>query len=371
MCIRDSDHATRAAAITPNRLSNLRDEGRAADLVIIAHRDFLDRVNVLKSLRESQGLSVTVVDIEDIYDEFSYGHKSPKAIKDFLAFTNMSWQKRPRFALFVGDATFDPKNYLGRGDHDFIPTRLVDTLFLETASDDWFGDFNEDGLAEMALGRLPVRTADETSRIIGKIVSYESAARAQSVMLVSDLNDGIDFRTTHTQLRGLIPAGVTVEEIDRGQMGTAAAKSRLIDSLNLGLGVVSYYGHGNLDQWRGNLLTSADASGLANGRMLPVFFTMTCLNGYFVDPTLDSLAESLIKAERGGAVAVWASTGMCDAVPQAMLEQEMFRLLFAGNSSGGDALTLGEAALKAKESIKDTDVRLSYILFGDPSGRLR
>jgi hypothetical protein len=239
---------------------------------------------------------------------------------------------------------------------------------METASDDWFADFNGDGLAEMALGRLPVRTAGEASRIIGKIVDYETASKTQNVLLVSDLNDGIDFRTMHAQLRGLVPAGISVVEIDRGQMDTAAAKSRLIDGLNLGLGVVSYYGHGTMDQWRGNLLTSAEARELSNGRMLPVFFTMTCLNGYFVDPQLDSVAESLLKAERGGAVAVWASSGLCDALPQAMMEQEMFRFLFAGN---GDALTLGEAAMKAKGSIKDTDVRQTYILFGDPSSRLR
>ena len=48
---------------------------------------------------------------------------------------------------------------MGRGDSDFVPTRLIDTLLMETASDEWLADFDGDGLAEMALGRLPVRTA--------------------------------------------------------------------------------------------------------------------------------------------------------------------------------------------------------------------
>ena len=55
---------------------------------------------------------------------------------------------------------------------DFVPSRFIDTFWMETVSDDWFADFDADGLAEIALGRLPVRTADETSRIIDKIVSY-------------------------------------------------------------------------------------------------------------------------------------------------------------------------------------------------------
>ena len=37
---------------------------------------------------------------------------------------------------------------------------------------------------------------------------------------------------------------------------------------------------------------------------------MTCLNGYFQDPAMDSLAEALMKSEKGGAIAVWASSGM-------------------------------------------------------------
>lgn len=137
------------------------------------------------------------------------------------------------------------------------------------------------------------------------------------------------------------------------------------------MGIVSYFGHGNIDQWRGGLLTPADASELANGEMLPVVFAFACLNGYFQDPALESLAESLLKAERGGAVAVWAASGMCESGPQALMDQEMFRGIFAGEGSAGGTVTLGEAVMRAKNSIMDSDVRLTYILFGDPAGRVR
>ena len=45
----------------------------------------MDSLQPLKKLRESQGLRVALIDVEDIYDEFSFGNKSPKAIKDFLS----------------------------------------------------------------------------------------------------------------------------------------------------------------------------------------------------------------------------------------------------------------------------------------------
>jgi hypothetical protein len=122
-----------------------------------------------------------------------------------------------------------------------------------------------------------------------------------------------------------------------------------------------------VNQWRGNLLTSDDANGLTNKDRLSVYVTMTCLNGYFDDPVLDSLAESLLKAS-GGAAAVWASSGMTGPVDQAMMNQQWYRLLFNGGKS---SMSLGEATVRAKSATSDADVRRTWILFGDPSMKLK
>jgi hypothetical protein len=98
-----------------------------------------------------------------------------------------------------------------------------------------------------------------------------------------------------------------------------------------------------------------------------MFVMMTCLNGYFHDPALDSLAESLLKAERGGAVAVWASSGMTFPADQALLNQELYRLLF----NRGEAMTIGEAVKRTKVSLRDADIRRTWILLGDPAMKLR
>ncbi len=203
-----------AANVARNQPSTWRQPGRGADLLVITHSDFASRIAPLVALRQGQGLSVSVVDIEDVYDEFRHGQKTPHALKDFLTYAGTSWKKAPRFALLVGDASLDPKNYLGMGNFDFVPTRLIDTSLMETASDDWFADFNEDGLAELAMGRLPARLAQEATAMIAKIFAYESTAPADGVLLVADSGDTYNFGSVSTQLRSLIPREMRVEEIE-------------------------------------------------------------------------------------------------------------------------------------------------------------
>lgn len=364
------DVVKRPAQIAFAQPSNLRDKGQRADLLIITRREFFASVEPLKQLRQSQGLNVAVVDIDEIYDEFSYGEKSPKSVKDFLAYTKINWSKAPRFVLLVGDASFDPRDYLGNGDGDLVPTKLIDTVLMETASDDWFADFKGDKLAQMAIGRLPVRTPGEAVMVIEKIIGFDPA-RTDGVVLISDSNnDGIDFEADSLQLKQLIPSSLMIETINRRQMSDAAAKGMVLDSINHGQKIINYFGHGSVDVWRGELLTSADAKEMANQEGLSILLSITCLNGYFQDAAIDSLAESLIKVERGGAVAVWASSGMCDADGQALMNQAIFRLMFESDSKG-EALTLGEATLKAKTFTYDGDIRQTYVLFGDPTMRLR
>lgn len=117
--------------------------------------------------------------------------------------------------------------------------------------------------------------------------------------------------------------------------------------------------------WRGNLLTSEDALGLTNGGRLPIVVAMTCLNGFFQDLYTYSLAEALLNAERGGAVAVWASSSLELPQGQAVMNRVLLGHLLQ------DKLTLGEAVRKAKAAVSDRDGRRTWILFGDPTIRLK
>src|SRR5262249_20124193 len=151
--------------------------------------------------------------------------------------------------------------------------------------------------------------AVEAAAVVAKIVAYDSAAPSDKLLLVADRKGDFDFEEATSQLRAFVPPGVSVEEITRGESDDATAREHLLAAINEGRKIVNYLGHGNLDEWRGRLFTSADARELTNER-LTFFVSMTCLNGYFHEPALDSLAEAMVKAPRGGAVAAWASSGM-------------------------------------------------------------
>lgn len=356
-----------AKQVAANLPSSWRKTSHGADFLIITPRDFFSAVEQLRGARLSQGLAVTVVDIEDIYDEFSFGQKTPQAIKDFIAFAHNSWKKGARYVVFVGDACYDPKNYLGFGEFDLVPTKLIDTVFMEASSDDWFADFDGDGIPELGVGRLPARSTEETGRLIAKILGYDQSNPPDEMLLVADANDVYDFEGASAELHSLVSGDVRAVDLNRGQMAdVAAARTALLGAIARGQRLVNYTGHGNVNQWHANLLTNEDAVVLDNADHLPVFLMMTCLNGYFNDPALDSLAEKLLMNPRGGAVAVWASSGQTLPGGQWTVNQEMYRQMFSAPQ-----VRLGDAARAAKAATTDVDVRQTWILFGDPTMRLR
>jgi subtilisin-like proprotein convertase family protein len=351
-----------------NRASNWRNPANSADFIIISHQEFVDALQPLKTLRQSQGYQVVVVDVEDIFDEFNYGNKSPQAIKEFLRFTKSNWRVAPRFVMFAGDSTYDPKDYLGTGNRDFTPTKIVDTAIMETASDDWFADFDDDSVPEIAVGRLPASDPAMATDLVAKLLRYEQSASLQEALLVADANDSFDFEQASSALREVLPSELQVQELRRGQTDAVAAKKQLLDAINRGQKFINYAGHGSVGLWRGNLLAVSDVAGLTNQDRLPVFISMTCLNGYFHDPLSQSLGEALLKSRNGGAAAVWASSGLNLPNGQAPMNRELYRALF---NSGENRLTLGEAIQRAKASIEDLDVRKTWIFLGDPTMQMK
>ena len=354
---------TKAANVSFDNPSNLRDDRRnAADLLIITRREFFDSLTPLVKLRTKQGLIVKLVDVADIYDEFSFGRKSSAAIKDFFNYAATNWRKKPQFALLAGDASYDPKGYLGNADADVIQTKLVDTDSMETASDEWLADFDGDGVGELSIGRLPARSVGEMNVIVGKIVNYERQTTSNSATFVADTNDGYDFAAANQSVFSLLPQGFNVNDIRRENND---AKTQLLNAINSGQSLVSYAGHGSTGIWRGNLLTNADAAAMTNGSRLPMFVMMTCLNGYFQNPTTDSLSETLLKNPNGGAIATWASTATMTPDSQTELNRQFVSALYGQN------LTIGQAIRAAKTATANRTVRQTWTLLGDPTMRLK
>ena len=145
---------------------------------------------------------------------------------------------------------------------------------------------------------------------------------------------------------------------------TPSPRTAILDAMNAGSLLVDYVGHGSNEIWSQNVFNSTDATGLTNQTRLPFVVGMTCLNATFHDLYTFSLAEALIKAPNGGAIAVWSSTTLTEPAPQFAMNQELLRQLFGTNS------TIGQAILKAKQATGSMDVRRSWNLIGDPSMRL-
>lgn len=330
-----ADRLLRPARIEANEPSDLT--SIKADYVMLAPRAFLP------ALTHRAGARVA---IEDLYDEFSYGAKDPAAIRAFLEVV------RPRSVLLAGDGSFDPRGYIGGAAMDVIPVKLVRSALQRSPSDAWFTDFDEDGTADVAIGRLPARSLDDLQAMVAKIVAYESAAvPARDIVFVNGA--GFSERSKHAK---------AYVDIDRE--GITAARQNLLQRWSSGAALIGFTGHGSVGIWQsGSFFSSGDAASLDNSD-LPLVVAMTCLNGWFHDVYQDSLAETLLRNARGGAVGVWALTTLTEPRGQAAANAALVDALVRG-------ATLGEATIAAQRATRDADVRRTLVLFGDPAMTMR
>jgi hypothetical protein len=307
-----------------------------------------------------------------LYDEFNFGERSPYAIRHFLKFANANWKQKPAYLLLNGRASMDPRNYLGFGNLDFVPTKMLPSASLMTASDDWFSDFTDTGMPTVATGRLPVSTTEEAATVLGKIVAYEgqstnAAAWMSQAMFVADKDDTESFSQDSQTVQAKLPSSVQASDVFTSSTGTSTARQDIINGINSGQIMVNYLGHGSEEQWSGSdIFDTTTVTSLTNSSQLPVFLIMDCLNGYFQDVYTQPLGVALLLAPNGGAVAVLASSGLNQPPPQTRLDQLVVQGAFAGS-----APTLGDAILKAKEKISDPDVRRTYNLLGDPAMQIK
>lgn len=374
------------AALSLNQPSTLNAATNGADLVIIAHQSLLSSAAPLVTQRQNQGLTVSVADVEDVYDEFSFGAHGPQAIRDFLNRAKTSWAGKPKYVIFLGDASLDPRNYEAVGNFDLVPTKLLDATYNETSSDDWLADFDNDGIADIPVGRIPARNPTEAALEISKIVNFLPSNVPQSALLVADDPTGyyFNFETANdqveAQLHALVPS-MTVQRINKrtdpnahdniiakafGRAGSPGVPEIPL-APNQGVALVNYSGHGNVNTWTGaNIFNTIDAVAANNNNKLPLVLVMNCLNGYFQDPRLDGIAEGFMKAQSGGAIAVFASSGETIPDGQHEMSNRLYQLLY-----GSQPIALGDAIKDAKGFTNDIDVRRTWIFFGDPSMKIR
>jgi hypothetical protein len=325
-----------------------------AELAIVAPHMFFAALAPLVAARVAAGWTVELDDVEDVFDEMSYGAHHATAITNFVRLRQAGSAPRNRYLLLVGGASLDPRNFLGKGIPDLVPTQLIDTDVIETASDEALADLDGDGLAEVAVGRWPARTVDEVSALVTATLAFAGRAPFdRGSLIVTGTTGDPGFQVAAASVTAVLPAAPDL--FDAAGLDSADALSGLVSHWAASPSYVQYFGHGSEAIWEG-LLSNDDVDSLGQGGQRAVVLAMTCLNGFFQDVYQDCLAERLLQAT-SGAVAVWASADLYDAGAQGALATS-----FAQNVQ---KMALGMAVHQAR--VATGGAGRAMVLFGDPT----
>ena len=196
--------ATPVTGISASTPAGLMNPSNSADYLIITTPELGSASQSLASYRQSKGLTPKIVFLEDIMNEFNYGIYDPRAIRTFLTYAYHNWIKPPKYVVLAGNGTYDYKDNEGYGDN-LIPTLMANTPMGLYASDSLFAEFDGDHVPKIAVGRLPVLTAEELENMVDKISSYESGTGKHVLWLADDPDDGGNFPMDSDDVAALLP----------------------------------------------------------------------------------------------------------------------------------------------------------------------
>ncbi|MEQ1702226.1 MAG: C25 family cysteine peptidase, partial [Ilumatobacteraceae bacterium] len=338
----------------------------SADYLIITNSIFSETLAPLVAYHQSQGRVVKVVDVNAIYEAYSHGVVDAAAIDAYLA------QAVPalgvRWVLLVGADSVDYRDYDQDGSLSLLPSLYGSTGFTVTYApiDPAYADVNGDGVPDVALGRFPARTTDELTTMIGKTLAYANQVSTDSVLLVSDTADGIDYAATNDGLAAEFD-GWNVFRSDPDRQGVDPARAELLARLDAGVSVTMYLGHSSSQEWTEvGLFDAATAAGLTNSSPT-VVVQFGCWNTYYVAPDADTMAHALLLDPTGGAAAVMGSSTLSSSGNDIALAGYLSAALADGT------LTMGEAVLAAKQALQvhaggaTADAQLGWTILGDPA----
>ena len=359
--------------VTAWRPSGLRNLSNRARYVLIAPDTLEAAAGTLADYRNGKGTATMVVGLRAIYDEFNGGIAEPTAIPLFLRYARSHWAVPPRYAALIGRGTWDYKNVGGAGDN-LVPPLMAASADGLFASDVRMADLaGDDGVPEIALGRIPVLTSQELLDYAAKVEAQEGAGPAawsHAVLMAADNDDAAGaFTSDSDAVAALLPPDRVPEKVYLTTMTADAGRQAIVDAVDAGVSIFNYIGHGApgylADE---DLFDNATVASLDNAGRLPVFVAMTCSVGDFAIPGQPSLAETLLLKKDGGAVAAWAPSGLSQNDLAVRLDKS-----FVASAFRGDGATIGDIVVRG---LKDLDVpdaapmRYMYNLLGEPVSRV-
>ncbi len=358
-----------------------------ARYLIIANDSLKDAARRLENYRRSKGLFAETVDVQDIYDEFNFGIKSPYAVRDFLRYTYSSpnWQGSqgsPLYILLVGDASVNSKAV--KNNNDFVPTQFIQTKsYGPAASDYWYGLADDkDILPDFFIGRIPVSTPAQLDAVIDKIITYEQTNQPGSwknkVLYIGGQSDNRGVENNNTSnipvdvfrfqcnniINSRMPQAFTPDRVFvfpiRDQF--YGNFSRVVSGFEEGNLLTAYLGHGgggiwgDLDSVSGKpLMNLSQVNDLkTNPGRYPMVLSMTCFVGAFDNQ--NSLGEALLTKAYGGAVGIVASSGTGWIIGDYQLLDNSINAFVKPGNSAGEALAQGKINYLLGQGITDYEV---------------
>lgn len=370
---------------------------READMVIVYHPDFAEQVQRLVQHRtDYSNLKVLAIKIDQLYNEFASGSADPTSIRDFAKLLyNRSDQFR--YLLLFGDGSFDYKDKYEKGDN-YIPVFQKDSTnpLFAFPSDDYFAILNSNNSNDpltsdlsISVGRLPVKSLEESKIVIDKIINYETNPQTlgdwqnRMVFIADDEDTNLHIDDADEIADDLVNTfpNINLDKIFLDafpQVKTPAgdrfpeATEALNKSIFKGTLAVTYLGHGGPQGWaQERVLSISDIIGWRNWNQLPLFVTATCSFTGYDDPGVTTAGEEVLLNPRGGSVALFTTVRAVYAGENATLTRAAMKKLF--ERPDNNIPTLGEVMRNAKNQFTSSSTLVNsrkFALIGDPALRL-
>ncbi len=369
------------------------------ELLIISHPDFLNQANTLAEHRRKQGLVCNIVAPQAVYREFSSSVQDISALRNFIRY---QWNKSQssahplKYVLLFGAASYDYKNRV-KGNTNFVPVYQSDiTSYLNTsfASDDFYGFLDSasgfrlfNGNMAVAVGRLPVRSAEEAEAVVAKIIHYDSPAtlgewRNRIAFAADDVdNDQWEFEflnesesyaqfvaSAHPEYNADKVYFDAFRQVNTGNTESYPdAQASINRNMSRGTLFFNYMGHGGEKGWaQEEVLTIPMIKNWTNRDRMPIMVTATCEFSRFDDPARQSAGElSLLHAE-GGNVALLTTTRLTYNTGNKSINSSFWKE-YGLAAAPGDMPSIGDIMRNVKNRGSRTDEDRKFALLGDPS----
>ena len=388
-------------AIEPDAPSTWRSPDHQADYIAIVHSSLWNAIQPLLDHRAAEGLRIAKVDVQDIYDEFSAGRRDPEAIRSFLSYAYHCWNgadctpapggapNPPQYVLLVGDGHYDFTGVSGTSYPNLVPPYLIniDPWLGETAADNRFVsvDGPDDYLPDMAIGRIPARTAADVTAAVNKIIAYETTAPSgdwqQRVVFVADSNmdQAGDFHAFSDEVRlNWLPAPYDDRMIyyNRDYFSGDAMRTAIKAAFNNDALLVQWFGHGSRFRWGSvSMFNTFDPPALAANDTWPFSVTYACWTGYFINLIVSnigqSLAETLLLTPQRGSVADLSPSGLHVGDALLVLDEGLTQAVFRQRIARAGLAVDAAKAYYFGHTGSFHDVIDTSVFFGDPALKLR